>query len=86
MKTLQGVCEHEVKVNLHRTSGAYCVQVYLNGELNQEGYAADKTCIGPVARAMLRMEDKCGNLSDFAKSARTRHNEDWRVQWTSIDS
>lgn len=31
--------------------------------------------IGPVARGLLRMEEKCGNTSDFADRARHRKGE-----------
>lgn len=70
-KILQGLVTHEVKVTRIKGKG-YSVRVYLNGEVNQEAIAEDRTMIGRVARGLLRMEDKCGNLSDFADNARHR--------------
>lgn len=71
MKVLQDTCTHEVKVTKLGKAG-YGVRVFVNGELNQEAVAETKADIGRVARSMLRMEDKCGNISDFADNARHR--------------
>ena len=72
MKVLQDECTHEVKVTFLGKKVGYGVRVFVNGELNQEQIAETKADIGRVARSMLRMEDKCGNLSDFADNARHR--------------
>ena len=66
-------CEHEVTVRC--INGQYHVRVFLNGELNQEAVCCNKLDIGFTARSLLRWEDKCGNISDFASSARKRHNK-----------
>lgn len=70
-KLLQGDVTHEVKVTRIKGHG-YGVRVLVNGEVNQEGRAATREDIGPVARDLLRTEDKCGNNSDFAHNARMR--------------
>lgn len=71
MRVLQGPVEHNVKVT-HLKGVGYGVRVFVNGELNQEDVAACRADIGNVARRMLRMEDKCGNLSGLAHEARFR--------------
>lgn len=72
MKTiLEGDVDHEVKIT--RIPGVgYGVRVFVNGKLNQEEVAPTRLDIGRVARSMLRMEDKCGNISNYAHSARMR--------------
>ena len=65
-----GDCEHEV--TSRRIGDGYNVRVLLNGQVNQEVRVSDRSEIGPAARDMLRMEDKCGNISAFAGAARTR--------------
>lgn len=61
---------HEVKVT--RIGQGWNVRVYTNGEVSQEVRVFDRSRIGIVAREMLRMEDKCGNLSWLAHNARNR--------------
>jgi hypothetical protein len=61
---------HEVKVN--RIGNVYHCQVFTNGVLNQEAIANDRSEIGYVCKNLLRWEDKCGNISAFASSARKR--------------
>lgn len=61
---------HEVKVT--RIGEGWNVRVYTNGEVSQEVRVFDRSRIGIVAREMLRWEDKCGNLSQFASNARNR--------------
>jgi len=61
---------HEVKVT--RIGDGWNVRIYTNGEVNQETRVYDRTRIGPVAREMLRWEDKCGNISKAASAARKR--------------
>lgn len=68
---LLGQVNHTVKVTYLKGKG-YGVRVYINGELNQEALALTKQDIGPTARSLLRMEDKCGNWSDYADQARHR--------------
>ena len=70
-KVLQDEVIHTVKVTRIKGHG-YGVRVLLNGEVNQEALATSRQEIGIVAKQLLRMEDKCGNLSDFAHSARHR--------------
>ena len=71
-RCLVGECEHEVTVRC--INGQYHVRVLLNGAVNQEAIARGKADIGFTARSLLRWEDKCGNISQFASSARERHN------------
>lgn len=71
-RCLVGDCEHEVAVR--NINGQYHVRVLLNGAVNQEAVAASKNDIGYTARDLLRMEDKCGNISAFAGAARERLN------------
>lgn len=70
-RCLVGECQHEVKVC--RINGKYHVRILLNGEVNQEAVCNNKIDIGYTARSLLRWEDKCGNISKFAHSARERH-------------
>lgn len=71
-RCLTGECEHEVIVRC--INGKYHVRVLLNGVVNQEAVCEGKADIGWTARSLLRWEDKCGNISQFASSARERHN------------
>lgn len=71
-RCIVGPCEHEVTVRC--INGRYHVRVFLNGVLNQEAVCESRADIGWTARSLLRWEDKCGNISDFARSARERHN------------
>ena len=71
-RCLVGECEHEVTVRC--INGRYHVRVFLDGALNQEAVCESKLDIGWTARSLLRWEDKCGNISKFASSARERHN------------
>lgn len=72
-RCLVGACEHEVRVRC--INGQYHVRVILDGVLNQEAVAHSKADIGYTARSLLRMEDKCGNISAFASAARDRLNK-----------
>lgn len=74
MILMQGECSHEVKVTRIPGKG-YGVRVFTNGKLNQEATAPTRADIGPVARSLLRMEDKCGNISNYASRARHRIGE-----------
>lgn len=69
---LMGDCEHEVKVS--RINNRYHVRIFLNGKINQEA-VCNKENIGFTCRSLLRWEDKCGNMSKYASSARERHNK-----------
>ncbi len=71
-RCIVGECEHEVTVR--RINGRYHVRVFLNGVLNQEAFCESKADISWTARSLLRWEDKCGNISKFASSARERQN------------
>lgn len=71
-QSLVGKCEHEVTVRC--IAGNFYVRVFLNGKLNQEAVCYNRSDIGWTARSLLRWEDKCGNISKFASSARERHN------------
>lgn len=68
-RVLLGECKHEVTVkNINRQ---YHVRVLTDGQINQEAICS-KENIGITARSLLRMEDKCGNISKYAHSARFR--------------
>lgn len=69
---LLGACEHRVEVR--RIGNGYNVRVFTNDELNQEARCNYKCDIGYTARSLLRWEDKCGNISAYARAARERHN------------
>lgn len=69
---LLGECEHRVEVR--RIGNGYNVRVFVNDELNQEARCTSKADIGYTARSLLRWEDKCGNISAYARTARERHN------------
>lgn len=71
-RCLVGECEHEVTVRC--INGRYHVRVLLDGEINQEAVCYSRADIGWTARSLLRWEDKCGNISRFAHSARERRN------------
>jgi hypothetical protein len=70
-RTLQGDCEHRVQVT--RIGDGYNIRVFTNEQLNQEARVYDKQHIQPEAKSMLRMEDKCGNISKYADAARFRN-------------
>ena len=67
-----GRVTHEVKVT--RINNRYHCRVFTDGILNQEGVANSRKEISYVCRDLLRWEDKCGNISDFATSARNKIN------------
>lgn len=69
-KVCLGEVTHEVKVT--RIGDVYHCRVFTNGELNQEAIAEDQSQIGYVCKDLLRWEDKCGNISAYATSARSR--------------
>ena len=71
-RVLVGLCQHEVTVR--RIGDGWNVRVFLDGELNQEARCPRREDIGYTARSLLRWEDKCGNISQYARSARERHN------------
>ena len=70
---LQGECIHDVKVT--RIGDGYNIRVLLNNEVNQECRVYDKIHISTEIYHMLRMEDKCGNISQMASRCRDRYNE-----------
>ena len=78
---LMGPVEHTTKVTFLKGVGWGC-RVFVNGELNQETVVKHKDEIGPAIQGMLRMEDKCGNLSDMADRSRHRKWEKRRNQTT----
>ena len=69
---LLGDVEHEVTVR--NINGVYHCRVFTNGILNQEAKCFSKRDIGYTCRSLLRWEDKCGNISQFAGAARQRLN------------
>lgn len=71
MTVLMGEVTHSVKVTFLKGVG-WGIRLFVNGKLNQQDVAQTREEIGPKARSMLRMEDKCGNVSDYADKARFR--------------
>ena len=71
-RSLVGECDHEVTVR--KINGKYHIRILLDGVVNQEAVCEGKDNIGWTARSLLRWEDKCGNISDFAMAARKRLN------------
>lgn len=63
-------CTHEVTVT--RIGDGWNIRVFTNGVLNQESRVYDRQYIGTEARELLRWEDKMGNISKYAHSARNR--------------
>ena len=72
-RMLLGEVEHDVKVTAMGSKKFHC-RIYVNDELNQEAVCFNRSDIGVTCRNMLRMEDKCGNISAFASAARERLN------------
>lgn len=64
---------HEVTVR--NINGRWHCRVFTNGVLNQEAVCYKREHIGFTCRSLLRWEDKCGNISKYASSARNRHNK-----------
>lgn len=71
---LLGEVNHEVKVTAIKGVGLG-VRVFTNGKLNQEVVVDNRIKIGPAIRDLLRMEDKCGNISKMADRSRFRPGE-----------
>jgi hypothetical protein len=76
-RLMLGEVEHEVTVR--NINGKYHCRVFTNGVLNQEAVCLSKRDITYTCRSLLRWEDKCGNWSNFAISARERLNEQWET-------
>jgi hypothetical protein len=74
-RCIVGDVEHEVTVR--NINGNYHCRVFVNGELNQEAVCYNKRDIGYTCRNLLRWEDKCGNISEFASAARERLNKEY---------
>jgi len=68
-----GACIHEVRVR--RIGIGYNIRVFINGEINQECRVYERRDISSEIYQMLRMEDKCGNISKMASRSRERFNE-----------
>ena len=62
---------HEVKVT-YLGNGKYGCRILTNGEVSQERNVEGRDAIGPACRDMLRTEQKCGNLSQYAQKSRHR--------------
>ncbi len=69
-KVAIGACTHEVTVR--RIGKWWHCRVFTNGQLNQECKVNQRSHIGAACRDLLRWEDKCGNISDYASAARHR--------------
>lgn len=70
---MMGNVTHEVTVRC--INNQYHCRVFTNGVLNQEAVCFHKMHIAATCRDLLRWEDKLGNISDFASSARNRNKE-----------
>ncbi len=69
-----GEVEHEVKVTAQGKAG-WGIRVFVNGEINQQSIVKRKSMIHREIVDMLRMEDKCGNISKMAARSRFRYWE-----------
>lgn len=65
-----GLCEHDTKVT--RIRDGYNIRILLDGVVNQESRVYNKEHISMEIQDMLRMEDKCGNISGMAGNSRNR--------------
>lgn len=72
-----GDCVHTVTCK--RIGSVWHVRVLVDGVVNQETIVYDRMHIGHAARDMLRMEDKCGNISQFASNSRDRKGRKFRA-------
>jgi len=70
IRVMVGSCKHDVKVT--RIGDGYNIRVFLDGVINQESRVYEKINVGPEIQDMLRMEDKCGNISSMASGSRER--------------
>ncbi len=73
-RMMLGEVKHEV--TSRRIGNGWNVRVFTNGEVNQELRVFCQADIRLAARDMLRMEDKCGNWSDFAIASRHSYRKD----------
>jgi hypothetical protein len=71
-RCLVGECTHDITVR--RIGKWWHCRVLLNGMVNQEVSVDSRDLIGGACREMLRWEDKCGNISEFASASRERNN------------
>lgn len=67
---LLGDVKHSTKVT--RIGSWWHCRVFANDIVNQEVKVADRGLIGKAFKEMLRDEDKSGNISELAESARKR--------------
>jgi hypothetical protein len=70
-RIFMGDVSHEIIVTRVNPS-TWGVRCFTNGILNQEIQVHTRGDIGRAAREMLRTEEKCGNISQFAGAARDR--------------
>jgi len=73
VKIMMGNVTHEVTVR--SINNQYHCRVFTNGVLNQEAVCFQKLHISATCRDLLRWEDKLGNISNFASSARNRNKK-----------
>lgn len=78
-QVLMGRVNHSVTVR--RIGGAWHCRVFVNGVVNQEAKCWNRISIGYTCRSLLRWEDKCGNISEFATASRERLNREWQLHW-----
>ena len=89
MITYNAVCKKVVLGRVTHTTKVTClgkgwgVRVFTNGEVNSEAFVTEKHEIGPAIRAMLRMEDKCGNYSEMGSHSRMRSGKKVQQQINS---
>ena len=67
---LIGDVKHSIRVT--RIGNWWHCRVFVDDIVNQEVKVADRGLIGKVFKEMLRDEDKSGNVSELAESARKR--------------
>jgi len=49
------------------------IRIFVDGKLSQESVVQCRSEISKEIKSMLRMEDKCGNISDMAHASRVRN-------------
>ena len=72
MLVLMGECVHTTKVT-RIAPGKWGIRIFVDGKLSQESVVQCRSEISKEIKSMLRMEDKCGNVSDMAHASRVRN-------------
>lgn len=71
VRVLMGEVEHNVKVTSFGGK-KWGIRIFANGVITKEAEVESKSDIAAQIHDMLRMEDKCGNISKMASRSRFR--------------